>query len=72
MHALKEIAMDRAQGELLVKAEEYIQNNVTVGEFLDRIEPMIPRDASRRLHALLDEYLSDPMPDVPDASPLPT
>lgn len=63
--------MDRIQSELLV-ADAPLQRNLTVGEFLDRIEPYVPADASRRLHALLDEWLDAPMPDVPGESPLPT
>lgn len=54
--------MDRAQTELLVKQEEYIQGALTVAEFLAKLEPMIPRDASRRLHVLLEDDLNDPMP----------
>lgn len=58
--------MDRVQGELLVKAEQPIQHNLTVGELLGKIEPMIPRDASRRLYILLANYLDVPMPDSTD------
>ena len=55
--------MDRAKTELLAKTEDYIQNNVTVGEFLARIEPHISRDASRRLYSLLKDSLDVPMPE---------
>lgn len=56
--------MDRVQGELLVKSEEYIQCNVTVGEFVDRIEPAIGREPARRLRLLVGQYLDWPMPDA--------
>ena len=53
--------MDRAKPQVV--APDYIPSNVTVGEFLDRIEPHLPRDAQRRLRELIGtKHLSDPMP----------
>lgn len=56
--------MDRAQAELLVKAEPYIQHNISVAEFVDKIEPAIGREAARRLRLLVGQYLDWPMPDL--------
>lgn len=54
--------MDRLKPELLKTAEPpFIQSSVTVGEFIDRIEPLIGRDNARRLRLLAD--LHHVMPD---------
>lgn len=64
--------MDRTKPELLVRAPDYIQHNLTIGEFLDKIEPAIGGDAARRLRALLDGWLSWTMPDTANDSPIPS
>lgn len=64
--------MDRLQSELLVAEESYIQANVTIGEFIARIEPAIGGDSARRLYALLECYLNEPMPNVSGESPIPS
>lgn len=53
--------MDRLKPELLKSEPPYIPSNVTAGEFIDRIEPLIGRDNARRLRLLAD--LHDVMPD---------
>lgn len=53
--------MDRMQGSLLAQPGQ-LQANITIGEFLDKIEPNIGVDSARRLRLLLEDNLHDPMP----------
>jgi hypothetical protein len=64
--------MERAKPEQLTMVPGYIQHNVTIGEFIDRIEPACGADAARRLRALVRDWLHEPMPDVAEDSPIPS
>lgn len=62
--------MDRIQPALLATATPYVQANVTVGEFIDHIEPHCGADAAQRLRWLLKGYMDCPMP-TRDETPIP-